>query len=857
MKDFMLKSDIEIIKYLSSLTLVEFNMLYCKLTTNELNEILNNPYLKELDNKIFNSLILRTKTNLISPILNNEEIYDKLMKLPIRSNNKNVLEIIMDSDVEKLKIIIKNNNIDKYSNTIKKFLMNLNDEKFKFIISLFDYDKTNLLYSKYKKEILQKFNNDEKQLEEFKTLKLNPLMLLKLNNYKELLIYVKFKLLVNVENDLNENNITFDNGLIIPINIFDSINISQVNKLIKILKEDYKASDIVALDLSLKLYYVFTFDNAKKILENKFTNMTDSAILRIIDFNFKEERREYRSKNPEHFYCFSLVNKIVNKLATNKILDVETSEVKNLCLEEENLSQLVEQLENNHKNSIVNGIADKKKLEDLVSGTLTKIIKEREQKLKEIFSKNESERIKNKCNCSKKLDLRDLNNLFGNVGLYEIINKYKKEDIKNIINLLLGNCKGNNNCLFRIIINEEALGLNTLTSEIINKYKLIENMTNNKKYNFSSNSILDLIDIMKIHYEISLQPNERDIFLSTLTKIKSSKEFCTKTDQEILKSTLDLHKERKNKIWSSIPQVKDSYNNIQYEVAPFDAEYLLSAGIDSKNCLKISAAGEDLFRYCLTSPHAVLIYLKDGSDTYICPVVRSGNAIHCNGIDPVMKEERKDIIIEALKDCFEKIMSKNYRNAKEKPRNHEDNIEIATITNLHLDNYLDDKFEQYVLERPIPIDKPECYSDFNKAEIKTYILTKSKTYEKNYYYIPKDKYYEQRNKVYQYYITEGLDKERLNLMVNSIFYSSIDNERISDKEKAKLKRSYQEKNVADYLYVVGNKDWVLTVDNQYKLSGTIIGHDRRALDEYKAASKKALDIIYNIKDGELENGINR
>ena len=121
---------------------------------------------------------------------------------------------------------------------------------------------------------------------------------------------------------------------------------------------------------------------------------------------------------------------------------------------------------------------------------------------------------------------------------------------------------------------------------------------------------MDVIDILKIKlYE--LKPNEEDIYLSSISRLINAVEYRDKTDINVVKETCALHVKRKEKVSASIPSVKGRTDYYSYEVAPFDSEYLLTAGLDAKNCFRIGGFGEDFFKYCLTSPNAVVVYLKD------------------------------------------------------------------------------------------------------------------------------------------------------------------------------------------------------------------------------------------------------
>ena len=833
---------------LSNMTLPVFIRKFNSMPLDERINLLKNPYLDELNEVIFSSLFLQVQNmEEVRELLDNKKIFHKVLTSPKNKKKRNILNIIGEDNFPLLKYIFESNYILDYKEQFLDYIDSIDYEQFKNILENIDLTKlNNLFFKEYSLEELEDIigissvNKDISSsfFQKVKMNILNPLGVLKIKNEKELLLYTKFNLLINVLDEFPE--ITLKNGVVLPYQNILDVKEGKVNKLISLLKEKGKASEEDLLEVSLKLYYIFGYDNARSIILDKFTNITPSAVNRIIDFNFKDHRREYRTKHQERFYHYGMENEMIDALNNNNYeffsnLLYDVDEEKILWLRDESLK-------------IVTTYKDNKSLNDALKVKLLELINERESKAKEDYAKDIRDRLSFKND--KKLSVNDLKELFEDVSLVDLLNNYNQEILLRLREFLLGNFKDNNDCLLRLIINREALGLNNLLGKLINQYDVIESIA--KKNKLSLNSILDVIDIVKTSF-FSLKPNEQDIFLSTIANIISSKEYCTfKSEEEILKEICKLHVERKNKVYASIPTIEGESDNFSYKVAPFDAEYLLAAGVDAKNCFRISGKGEDFFRYCLTSNQAVIMYFtnKLTNRSYICPIIRSGNGIHCNGVDPKLEEDEKDDFFRAFTKAMDEIIKISSKESIDSER-----IEVATITNLHLEDYFrENNYLKYQLGTFIPIDF-SCYTDYNKKDKENYIISKSDDYRENKYYLSKDRFYQERKEDYEFNIDKEYDKERLSIIVNSIAYSAIDYKNIPTTRKNKEKRTFKPIDVNTFKYIVGNKDWYVAIDDQYNILANLLPYDERAKKEYIKHLAQAPLLIENMEKEEEEYGI--
>ena len=789
----------------------------------ELIQIVKSGQLNLLNEELFRSFFLKNNYNIKNLIINDESLFDRLINLKPNIHKRTILDVI---DEQTLDLIIKSPFCLKYSDKIITFLTGIKLHKFDELTKNIDFisiiDDNSFLKNEekmIKNLITRGFNHDLviNLIVKIRTGTISPICVLKLENNYQLLLLTKFNTLINVQEE--GENIVFDNGEKISSNLINSLSTKHLMGLFKLFQtknSDNNTNNIIA---AIKLYCVFGYDNAAKIIKDHFTYLTPTSINRIVDTNFKDIRRAFRLENQNKFYYYGLeklILKEINRIPIN--LEFFNDFVFNDSSEE--TLNLINYISKEIKD------VDISTSEQIIRNIIITQINLREEKYKKQFENDTKKRINNK---KKRKPISALNilNLLNRLNLDNIKLDSKGQVIPNsrLQEFLLGTTKKDNDCLFRLIVNEEALGLNYILDDIINHFDEITHIIDNSNNTLSLNSILDIIDISKTTL-YDMEPDLCDITLETLAKIIHSKEHLEENEETIVKRAYDLHRRRKFKTYSSIPMVKGSYHNLKYEVIPFDAEYLLCAGIDTGTCLKIGAKGEELLDYCLTNPHGIIVKLtdSDGID-YICPVVRSGNGIHGNGIDPEPTDEKKELLLNTLQQCF--IHMGFIDNS----------IQVATITDLHMPYYFQNKnYSKYNLERAIPIDK-NLYSDYNKDEIQNYILYNSSDYQKNDYYLSENRFYQKRNPIFRYDNVAERDKERIKIIIDSIAYSSIDSEEEVLEERKILKDKFKGLNINDYLYIIGNKDWFIAINNdiysnEFPLTSHVLNFDKRAWKEY-------------------------
>jgi hypothetical protein len=818
-----LKDD-SILERLFTMKQSKFILLIKKLDNKDLMLIISDiDKLLKYDKTLLISLFLSADYLIKKQILSNENYYNLILKENKNRVGKSYFDLV-DYEV-KIEILKYKNRLSKIEpNLFYKLLESLDEDTFERIV--FDMSES---FAKAKEDLQHymkmKYKVDDMLMQSFITKvnqgKRNPLFLIKISNKEELFIYNKFNLLIKCY--FADEMVIFNDDIAFPIELLKNINERHINSIIEKLHENQsKVEKVTMLTTALKLYCIFGYDNAMKILNNKFTHMTDLALNKSAVNNYIDERRQYRLEHQDQFFSHDLVLKAIDALDNN---DVQF--FKNLCVNNHDfyVNKFIQTL----REELHNTVAVNEKI-TVLSYYLQSEIKNREDHREEEYIQRYIDEYKQRNKGSKDLDYLDIYRYFKEVD----INKTKLDEEGRVIineelnSFLLGNYKNNNDCLLRLVFTREAFGLNDTIATVINNFDKIKRVVDKSKNKLSLNSLLDVIDICKA-FLYDLEPNEQDMTLDTIAKILRSHKYCNQPQEEIFLRARELRKKQKEKVCAAIPLVDGvTSDNIKYNVLNFDDASLLVAGIDTGSCFKVGGKGEGFLNYCLTSPYAVLVGLHDeNKNFYICQFIRNGNGIYGNGIDPKPEnEETNEKLYRALVECANKFI----RDSSNKEK-----IEFVTITNLHQEEFLSTKkLEQIEPSDSLAIDTT-FYSDYYKKELSSYIIAKDNEIVNSTLYRPTIMYYQNRIPNYVYQIEKESDKERIELLINSINYTSIDYDQISDKEKYTIKRKYKHLKIDDYIYVVGNKDWFIALDSTKKVTSCCLPFDKRAMNEYLKA----------------------
>ena len=200
--------DRTIITELSNMTLPVFIRKFNSMPLDERINLLKNPYLDELNEVIFSSLFLQVQNmEEVRELLDNKKIFHKVLTSPKNKKKRNILNIIGEDNFPLLKYIFESNYILDYKEQFLDYIDSIDYEQFKNILENIDLTKlNNLFFKEYSLEELEDIigissvNKDISSsfFQKVKMNILNPLGVLKIKNEKELLLYTKFNLLINV-----------------------------------------------------------------------------------------------------------------------------------------------------------------------------------------------------------------------------------------------------------------------------------------------------------------------------------------------------------------------------------------------------------------------------------------------------------------------------------------------------------------------------------------------------------------------------------------------------------------------------------------------------------------------------------
>lgn len=783
-----------------------FNQLFLCVNDITKEELIKN---KQITYKIFMAPKNKNKKALISLLAQNlkQQLLtnlDIIVDLP-----ENVLNDIINS-IEKKDNFLNNINIflQKTNNSINNNILNTihktyhsdDNDMIKYLKTKFKISDTNI------NTILSMIKNKQ----------INPLYLQLITSKKQLFIYIQFNVFFEDMEPTSKLSTISDD-------VLKNIKPKYIKKLFSIINIDENKNKDKAFVTAINLYLIFGYDNAMKILNNKFTFSTPSSIKRAAVAEFKNERKNYRMAHTDEFYSYELINIIYNSILNNN-----SNRINALFSywTEKYRSEFFEYLKQN-----VLKINDKSNSILFLTDVIKKEIDIRETELEtnfvsEYYNENSSKRNDLTCN--------ELYEMFKNYDYSNTI--FYNEEVmidEELVSALLGNTKSDNDCLLRLIFNNQALDLNNNLCSIINNFDKLSSIISNYDGKISLYSITNIIEIMKL-FIYELKPDEQDLTLYTLTKLVNSKEYCNNDENYIIKKAIDIHKRKKEKTFSTIPSVQGNYKDISFRTIPFDEEGIITCGIDSGTCFKIGGAGEEFLCYCLTNPHSIIIEINYHNKKYICPCIRNGNCIYCNGIDPKISNEiETNEIIEALIYCMKEICEKS--NNKEK-------IELASLSNLHLGNFLDNKHLKKVQLEDNLFINGKFYADFYKDDIDNYIIYESKSATPQYYE-PTFEYYQPRKAQFSYmpHYESKTDIDQINKLINLISYQNINYNFDTKKQKEHAKRNFQSKAVEDYTYIIGNNDWYIALDKNQNMEAICLPYDYRAKAEYLYAMTELFD----------------
>ena len=787
-------NEIELIRHYQKMSMEEFNHL-----------LENKKSILDLSFKELNILFLNINSECKKKMLDDLEIFTKILNIPPNRMKKTILDLI---DEEMRNYIYNHPNLLSSKDSLPILKMHLQKLSNEEISQLLKNENLNLaLAEDYIQEINKKFELTPLQYASFKQEVLSNqfpnIALVTIKSREELFIFTKFHILVSIS-QVEDNYIIIDT-IALPLDFLEKVNRKHINSLLELAKKYNEDITNNKLFITIiKLYMIFGLDNSKKILNNFFTFATEASIKRASEELFKDLRREYRLLNQEQYYFYGLEVEFEEALYRN-----DEEYFRKFCARDR---QYTLELIQRAKERLKNG-------ED-VKNIILEEINTRENYFHDLDIKRYNDYYQRIAR-TEKITILDLYKTFAATEV-----KYNLTDDGKIIpddyltKVLLGNCKKDNDCLLRMVFNEEALGINHELYQIINYFDRIKEIIEIDR-DLSVYSILDIIDISKV-FLYHLKPDELDITLETLSKILNSRKYCTEEPEVILKRVLTLHKKRKQKISCAIPFLKGNFQDIKYNIILPYEESLLVCGIDTGSCLKVGGKGEDFFEFCLTSPLGLILRLEYQEREYILPCSVNGNMLNINSIDPrISDEETYNHLLKAIQEFSNQLLKVD------------STIEIVTMTDIHHIDFMNHTgLEPIEIDEFIPLNTSN-YNDYNKKEVTNYIIAKRDIKSIPKYFNNSDRFYQERRNPYIFSPTCEYDKERIEIILNQIAYSSINFMEIDDNEKDIQRMCYQNLEIDDFIYIVGNIDWFIGIDKNNHIIECILPYDQRALEEFQ------------------------
>lgn len=792
---------VELIRYFQAISREEFFLL-----------LKEKDKLLQLEISKFNLLYLNISDELKKIMLGDQDLFEKLMTVPVNRIGKSVIDLTDKEVREFIYQLPYFKTSMKGKKLLEEHFRKLNREEFQTVLKI---PNLNELYQRdLFQEIRKNFSCDSYQLDVIDTSIRNGnfsnLALFQLHHAYEVFLYAKFGLFVSVT-DVKDGFLMIANRFL-SYDFLKKVNRKHIVSLIQLmLKKEENCSDDLLLLSVCKLYMALGYDNSKKVMEDFFTYSTALSIRRASDELFKDTRREYRLKNQNKFYYYGMEYDFLRALRERDISFFQElcgSREGNWEVFLEHIRQKQEELDPDSKLSFAKNF----------------ILEEIRKREKRYYDKDTSKYQKYYQSMvrTKPITIEDIFQIFGEIHLkYQMNSDGKIIPNVDLNQFLLGNGKRDNDCLLRMVLNQQALGLNHELYHIMNHFDEVKEAIQQEKQ-LSMHSILDVIDVSKV-FLYHLAPDELDMTLATLSKILNSRKYCTEDPEVILDRVMRLHKRRKSKISCAIPKIKGCVWETKYWMSDFDDERLLVSGIDTGSCFKVGGKGEEFLEYCLTSPKGMVFYMEYLDTLYVLPSTVNGNMLNINSIDPRISD----------KDIYDHLMKVIEVMAREVVDDSRNQIEIVTITDVHHEEFMkESRKDTIIFDQPLPLGT-DIYCDYNKKEVSNYIVYQKGEKTKVKYFDNLDLFYQERPKPYIVSPDHEHDQERVEILINSISYASIDFMDLSEDAKARERQFFNPIDVNDFVYIIGSKDWFIGVLRNGEIMEHILGYDNRAKEEFR------------------------
>lgn len=318
---------------------------------------------------------------------------------------------------------------------------------------------------------------------------------------------------------------------------------------------------------------------------------------------------------------------------------------------------------------------------------------------------------------------------------------------------------------------------------------------------------------------IILNPDEYKLEGDIINSYYDNQQFQKLQSINLIEEIRKEYSKMKHNYQKTIPYVCGQKHGYYYETVKANDPMLFAMGSSGDCCFKIGGDADSFVKYCAHDPNGRVLAIKNvkGKVVAMAPMVRNGNLVLCNSIESTMTNNHE--FMAKMFDILEEAGNKMIHISQNSEKKDEclKALLIGSYKNdvSELNKYTRVKYGEIEEQNLYPLDR-SIYANMGGFDWDNYIISSSQdfNYDSLRSFNPSTLYNDPREEVLELekeFITDNVRK-----LISSIIY---------EKEKTTPNFSSIEK-------VILNTDWVIIIDNKYKLSSYIVGNDPRAEEEY-------------------------
>lgn len=177
-----------------------------------------------------------------------------------------------------------------------------------------------------------------------------------------------------------------------------------------------------------------------------------------------------------------------------------------------------------------------------------------------------------------------------------------------------------------------GISCSNLTDLMIN-YNIIKDIMANK---FSLENIFKIFNLNDVFKDGSLLSYSM-LGIDVLNKMINSSSMCVSTAKKRIQVACDLASVMYKRNYSSVCYVNGIVGNYKYSMYDNCDNSILTAGIDTGTCLKLTGTQNDLLHYVILNENGFILKITDLDDNLVARVAgfRNGNVIYLNQLSTI------------------------------------------------------------------------------------------------------------------------------------------------------------------------------------------------------------------------------